>query len=167
MYLSINPSISVFKLVIIHVSNDQNTLIFSLDSVQTIVKEVIQLEGQICDEVSIYFVEQLEIQRLHQEFFDDPTPTDCISFPMDEEELMESYRVLGDVFVCPQVAVEYAKENHLDALEETTLYIVHGLLHLLGYDDIEEQEILHMRQAESKHMAHLKHLNLHLKTSLS
>lgn len=59
---------------------------------------------------------------------------------------------LGDVFVCPRQAIFYADENGLDPYRETTLYIVHGLLHLLGYDDIEESDAKLMRRKELKHL---------------
>lgn len=63
-------------------------------------------------------------------FFQDPTPTDCITFPFDQ-------KFLGEIFVCPKVAKEYdPKKPHL----ETTLYIIHGILHLLGFNDIEKKE---------------------------
>lgn len=149
--------------MITHIANNQDALRFSLDTSKKIVERIILEEGQTCDEVSIYFVNTEEISRLHQEYFDDPSPTDCISFPMDEEEDGLSYRVLGDIFICPETAIEYAKSHQLDPYVETTLYIVHGLLHLMGYDDIEEEDITLMRQAEQRHMAKLKKLKLILK----
>lgn len=147
--------------MIIHVSNRQKSLKFLSKHVKPIVKHVIQEEGQHCQEVSIYFVDTEEICRLHDEFFNDPSTTDCISFPMDGEE--EEYRVLGEVFVCPETALQYAQSNKLDPYEETTLYLIHGLLHLMGYDDIEEEDIQRMRTAEAHHLSRLKTLNLILK----
>lgn len=74
-----------------------------------------------------------------------------------------AYCVLGDLFVCPQVAVEYSQKHELDPSEELTLYVVHGLLHLMGYDDIEEDDVKTMREAEKIHMNHLKKKGLLLK----
>ena len=79
-----------------------------------------------------------KISLLHKEFFDDPSPTDCITFPVDSE-------YLGDIFVCPRVAEEYCpKEPYV----ETSLYIIHAILHLLGYDDIEDstRKVMHKEQ---------------------
>lgn len=146
----------------IHVSNNQNILTFSFDLVKSIANQVVCGEGQTCEELSIHFVDIPTIQELHQQFFGDPSATDCISLPMDEDP-NEPYRVLGEIFVCPEVALEYAKSHHLDPYEETTLYIIHGLLHLLGYDDIEEPQEKEMRQAEAKYMARVKSLDLILK----
>src|SRR5262249_50239789 len=95
----------------------------------------------------------------HARFFDDPTPTDCISFPMDDAE-SEEWRVLGEIFVCPKAAIRYTEEHGGNPFIETTLYIGHGLLHLMGYDDMNLIDEEQMRQAEKRHMAHLKALGL-------
>lgn len=122
--------------------------------VQRIVKEVLRLENTRCDEVSIHFVDEQMISDLHLSYFDDPSVTDCISFPMDFPGT-EGYLVLGEVFVCPKVAINYSKRHPSTPFKETTLYIVHGLLHLLGYDDLEEEEEKVMREKEKLHMKNL------------
>ncbi len=140
------------------VFDQQNDLPLSISSVKPLVKEVLTLEKRATDEVAIYFISTEEICRLHEVFFQDPSPTDCISFPLDEEE-QEEYHILGEVFVCPQTAIEYVlktqEENKEAYYQETTLYLVHGLLHLLGYDDRSEKEKKKMRAAEKRHMHHL------------
>lgn len=73
------------------------------------------------------------------------------------------YRVLGDIFVCPQTAVDYATRRDGDPYWEMTLYVVHGLLHLMGYDDIEPKERRRMRAAERRQMKALTTLGLLLK----
>lgn len=148
--------------MIVHVSNQQTALAISSDLVQRIVEQVVQEEDQTCDEVSINFVDTDSICQLHAQFFDDPSPTDCISFPMDEEEEF-GYRLLGEVYICPETAIEYARTHLADPYEETTLYLIHGLLHLMGYRDIEEADIELMRQGEQHHINHLKKLDLCLK----
>ena len=105
------------------------------------------------EEIAIYFVSEKKICQLHEQFFQDPTPTDCISFPLDEN-------YLGDIFVCPATALSYAAKNNLDPQEETVLYIVHGILHLLGYDDLEVKARRLMRKKEKSCMRHLRMLEL-------
>ena len=141
----------------IDITNRQHSLI--IPDVSEIVLAVLGLEQQKCDEVSIYFVDTAEISMLHSKFFNDASPTDCISFPMDKDNV-EGYRMLGDIFVCPQTAIEYAEEHNTSPYWEVTLYIVHGLLHLLGYDDIEDEDVVIMRKAEEKHMENLRRLGL-------
>ena len=105
------------------------------------------------DEVILHFVIKSKMGKVHEAFFDDPSPTDCMSFPIDpplKEKSSETHHVLGEIFVCPKVALEYAKAESLDPHLETTLYIVHGLLHLLGYDDLDPVSRKEMRKMEKK-----------------
>ncbi len=144
----------------IFISNIQESLHIDLKSVRSVVHEVLSLEHQQCDEVSINFVETSEICELHVRYFDDPTPTDCISFPIDDGVPIDNYKILGEIVICPQTALKYVKSHGGNVYEETYLYIIHSLLHLMGYDDIEEHDKHKMRNAEKRHMEHLKSLNL-------
>lgn len=140
--------------MIIRIYNKQSSLKICARQVRKIIKAVIEEEGQSCEEVSVYFVDTPAICQLHEQFFQDPSPTDCLSLPMDQEE-ESPYRLLGEVFVCPATALEYAAQHGLDPYQETTLYIVHGLLHLMGYDDLTAKERKKMRGAEARHLANL------------
>jgi probable rRNA maturation factor len=148
------------------VQNKQKDLAVSAAAVKKIVAEVIAYENRHCDEVTVHFVTTKKISELHQDFFQDPTTTDCISFPMDEDDLDIGYKILGEIFVCPKTAIDYAASHNTTALEETTLYIIHGLLHLMGYDDLEPKMKAAMRRAEKKHMNHLRKLKLMLYSGL-
>ena len=105
------------------------------------------------DELILHFVDKSKMGKVHEIFFSDPSPTDCMSFPIDppiKEKPTEDYHVLGEIFVCPQVAIEYATQKNLDPYIETTLYVIHGLLHLLGYDDLDATSKKEMRKMEKK-----------------
>lgn len=140
----------------IYVTNRQKDLKIYAAPVKYIVKEVLKNEDSSTDELSIHFVTQTEIARLHQEFFNDPSPTDCISFPLDQDDA-SGYHLLGEIFVCPLSALNFDPE---DPYREVTLYIVHGLLHLLGYDDITKKDLSKMRAAERWHMQQLENKNM-------
>ena len=150
------------RYVKVNIFDEQPSLSFSQSKVKELVCEVITFEREFCDEVNIYFVNKDKISELHGTYFNDDSPTDCISFPMDEK-MEGGTRILGEVFVCPEIAVEYAKAHGVDPYTETSLYIVHGLLHLMGYDDIKEQDRGTMREAEARHMENLEKHNLLLK----
>ena len=107
------------------------------------------------DEMSLHFVTEKKIKELHKQFFDDPTITDCITLPIDPPNT-KPYCVLGEVFVCPRVALDYAKENNITPLKELTLYVIHGFLHLIGYDDMNEKDEKLMRNAEILAFKHLE-----------
>lgn len=132
--------------------NDQDKLDLPLAYVEELARIVFTTAGvSFPDEVIIHLVDKKTISQLHADFFDDPTPTDCISFPMDDSEDSEDtgYVLLGEIFVCPEVAIEYVKENGGHPIQETSLYIIHGLLHLLGFDDIEDDDRKEMRRMEA------------------
>lgn len=153
--------------MIINVFDEQQALKISPDQVRQLVQQVIDKEGESCDEVNIYFVDRSLISMLHEEFFEDPSPTDCISFPIDEKGEEESgYRILGEIFVCPSTAISYAAQHEGDAYLETTLYLVHGLLHLMNYRDIEEEDVPFMREKEAYHLQHLQESYLQLRPPL-
>lgn len=143
------------------IANQQQDLPLDLSSVEKVVQAVLALEEIDADEVSINLVETATICQLHADYFDDPTTTDCISFPMDGDE--EEYQVLGEIFVCPKTAVDYTMEHGGSPYAETTLYIIHGLLHLIGLDDIEDEDREEMRARESFHLENLKKLNVEVK----
>ncbi len=145
-----------FSPLSIRISNTQKDLRISSAGLRALVEEVLKFTATSCREVSICFVSKRRIGQLHERFFSDPSPTDCISCPIDSE-------VLGEVFVCPKVAIEYARDHALDPYEETALYVIHGLLHLLGYDDLEPSEKRTMRKKEKQCMAHIKRLSISLR----
>jgi len=138
------------------VINEQTDLSIDESKVKPIVKLVLKCEQRKSDEVSIYFVSENEICRIHGEFFDDPSPTDCISFPMDKTEDTH-HHILGEIFICPKAAIDYvlkdSEEVNQDPYRELTLYLVHGLLHLLGYRDEEDEARKQMHALQNKYLA--------------
>ncbi len=94
-------------------------------------------------ELSVAFVSKLEISRIHGQFMQDDSPTDVITFPGDIDE-----GLAGEICVCPEVAHEYARRNGEEFSRELTLYLVHGYLHLCGFNDIEDADKAEMRDAE-------------------
>ncbi|MEP6759682.1 MAG: rRNA maturation RNase YbeY [Actinomycetota bacterium] len=93
-------------------------------------------EGLLGVELSVSFVEETEIEDLHVRYMDEPGPTDVLSFPLDDVD-EGGTRLLGDVVIAPAVA---ARNNPADPQAELRLLLVHGILHLLGYDHEEDVE---------------------------
>ena len=99
-------------------------------------------------EVSILLTGNKYIRRLNQEFRSIDQPTDVLSFPQnaDEDPCIPEKIILGDIAVSLDIAKAQAKEHGLDFKEEVILLLIHGILHLLGYDhEISEQEEKQMR----------------------
>lgn len=100
------------------------------------------------EELSVAFVDEASICDLHAKFLNNPDPTDVITFPADKED---SYRV-GEICISIDEALKYP---HYALEDELTLYLVHGWLHLAGYDDIDPQDRLVMREMEQKSLEFL------------
>ena len=121
----------------------------------------VEIEGLPEDavEISLSFVSKDEIHRLNRIYRNVDRHTDVLSFPMvedfneieeDDEEIL-----LGDVVICREQAREQAKEyGHSEARELTYLF-VHSVLHLLGYDHMEDEEKKEMRAREEEVMTQL------------
>lgn len=87
-------------------------------------------------ELSVSFVDETEMTDLHVRYMDEEGPTDVLSFPLDEVD-DRGVRLLGDVVVAPSVA---ARNNPDDPAGEVRLLLVHGILHVLGYDHEDDTE---------------------------
>lgn len=88
-------------------------------------------------ELSVTLVDEREMSRLHEQYLGEPGPTDVLAFPMDDlDEPVDPDRaqLLGDVILCPSIAVGQARDAGHDMSAELRLLCTHGVLHLLGYD---------------------------------
>lgn len=97
-------------------------------------------------ELSILLVDEATMADYHERFMGLPGPTDVLSFPMDElrppadDEEEPPLGLLGDVVLCPTVTAAQAAESGRSPEGEADYLLVHGLLHLLGYDHAEPDE---------------------------
>jgi probable rRNA maturation factor len=104
------------------------------EGLRSLARDTLRGEGIARAELSVSFVEQEEIAALHERFMDEAGPTDVLSFPLDDVDGAkegERVRLLGDVVVAP---TEAARNDPGDPESELRLLLVHGILHLLGYD---------------------------------
>ena len=96
-------------------------------------------------ELSVVFVTDATIGQIHDDFMNDPSATDVITFPASTE--MES---AGEIIVSVDHALSRAEELGEPFSRELSLYLVHGWLHLAGYDDRNETDRAAMRIAEQQ-----------------
>ncbi|MGN0961830.1 MAG: rRNA maturation RNase YbeY [Christensenellales bacterium] len=128
-------------------------------------------------EVNINFVSGKKIKELNSKFRDNNKITDVLSFPnlleigrtnmqliadkLTKENFVHEISpetnciMLGDICICKKVVYKHAKEYNNSRLREMTYMAVHGLLHLLGYDHMIEEEKSIMRKMEEKIMTHI------------
>ncbi len=112
-------------------------------------------------EVSITFVDRDEITRLNETRLGRPGPTDVLSFPIEDlspgsppvRHEGDPPLMLGDVVICPDVVAANATEHRVAFEDEMALMVVHGLLHLLGYDHVDDGDAELMEARERTHLA--------------
>ncbi len=82
------------------------------------------------------FVDDAEIGRLHDAFLGDPSPTDIITFPYDPDDGEQG----GDIVISVDTAARNAEEHDWPVTQELRFLVLHGLLHVLGWDDASDAE---------------------------
>ena len=103
--------------------------------------------GVPAGELSLVFLTDAALARLHSDFLDDPSTTDVITFEGDS-----AFGTAGEICVSADTAAAFAREHGREFSTELTLYLVHGWLHLAGYDDLQPQKKRAMRRAEARAM---------------
>lgn len=108
---------------------------------------VLRAEGVEAASVSLSLVGDEQIGRLNQEYLGHPGPTDVISFALHPP----GHPPVGDVYIGAEQALRQAAELHVDLAEELLRLVVHGTLHVLGYDhpqqDREASEMVRRQEA--------------------
>lgn len=103
-------------------------------------------------EISVVFTDDREIQELNKSYRDKDKPTDVLSFSQLEGEDLVISRALGDIVISVETAAKQAKQIGHPLEDELDRLLVHGVLHLFGYDheDVSEEEVLRMRGKEQE-----------------
>ena len=120
----------------------------------------LELEGidEARTEISVTFVEAEEIRQLNRDYRENDKVTDVLSFPQfdDLNDIPDFGEIcLGDVVICKERAAEQAEEFGHSFEREIIYLFTHSILHLLGYDHMEEEEKQEMRAREEEVMTHL------------
>ncbi len=118
--------------------------------IKKVVKVVLNKEVRSA-KVSIAFVDNEEIKRLNERFLGSNEVTDVITFPLNNKEGILS----GEIVISVETAVEVANRRKSNVEGEIILYLVHGILHLLGYNDNNKKNAKIMHEKESEILAFL------------
>ena len=117
------------------------------------------LSGHVNDaEMTIRLVNEAEISELNQTYRNKPGPTNVLSFPADLPDEIE-LPLLGDVIICAEVVSEEAQVQNKTLESHWAHMVVHGTLHLLGYDHIEESDADEMETKEIEILAKFGYAN--------
>ncbi len=101
-------------------------------------------------ELTLTFVDRDEMTTLNRDHMDGDGPTDVLSFPLDaaDDPVDAGPTLLGDIVVCPAVAMAQAADHAGTLDDELALLVVHGCLHVFGHDHAEPDETERMRARE-------------------
>jgi probable rRNA maturation factor len=130
----------------VEVVNRHNPMAVDAARLQEAVQTVLRDAGIEQGSVSIAVVNDAEIHALNRKHLQHDYPTDVLSFLLDAEDR----RLDGEIVVSAETAAAQAARYGWPADDELLLYVVHGALHLIGYDDqtSDAQEIMRRREAE-------------------
>jgi probable rRNA maturation factor len=109
-------------------------------------------------ELSIRLVDESESAELNSQYRGKDKSTNVLSFPFDAPIAL-SPRLLGDLVICAQVVEREAAEQHKPSADHWAHMVVHGCLHLLGYDHIEDEEAEEMEALEIELLSSLQIAN--------
>lgn len=149
--------------------NEQNDEAIDLERWRELSVQTLMAEGvRGGTEITIFFIDSDAIAELNQEHMGKTGPTDVLAFPLDGIEILETQgpgaisrgpsrghfdpddipTMLGDVLVCPYVARQQAPSHAGTFDDEIALLLVHGILHVLGYDHDTDEATANMRSRE-------------------
>lgn len=139
------------------VSDEQHDVIVDVDRWATLARDVLADE-QRWGELTVTFVDRDDIAALNAEHMGVEGATDVLSFPLDADlDPIDAPEpgvplLLGDVVICPAVAVEAAPTHAGTVDDELALLVVHGVLHVLGHDHTGPDDTARMQERELHHL---------------
>ena len=116
----------------ISIACPQDILAVDRGRIREVARAVLEGEGIADHEISVAFVDNPTIHRLNKRYLNHDEPTDVLSFPLSDAD---ARKLAGELVVGVEVAKEQAERRGHDVHAELALYVIHGLLHLCGYDD--------------------------------
>ena len=121
------------------------------DALAALIHRTAEGEGFAVRSLGVILADRETVHRLNREFLAHDYATDVLSFPLDETAAAERL-VDGEVYVDLDTAAERAPEFGTTFEDEARRYVVHGLLHLMGYDDATDAERAAMRRLEDLYL---------------
>ena len=132
-------------MITIEIGNFYPNLSFNEERVRRFFERIFLLhDHHVSGVLSIAFLNKLAHSKIHGEFLQDFRPTDVITFPADPDN-----ELIGEICVSVDQAIEEAAHRELPFDQELSLYLVHGWLHLVGFDDQNEEDRKIMRCEEA------------------
>lgn len=140
------------------ITNNQNRLEFTSDLeklIETVIGKAFEYENVEPRNVSVLICDNDEIKKLNGQFRDIDSPTDVLSFPMYDEDGELDPDELGDIVISLERAAAQAEEFGHSLRREVAFLTAHSMLHLFGYDHIDDSEREEMFEKQEEILAQL------------
>jgi len=147
------------------IENRQKKARLDLRRIRRTVREVLQHLGCRDQEISLLFVDNTAMTEINRHYLKRDYPTNVISFSLREGDFGQiNPQLLGDIVISTEQALEDARKGNLDFDDEIDFLVIHGLLHLLGYDHegTDEREAAKMMDKEKEIFSMLKGFRIDL-----
>jgi probable rRNA maturation factor len=131
----------------IQISNTQGFLTIDTRKLAGLARRVLEGERVTRALISLALVDNAAIHRINRQYLGHDWPTDVISFTLSESDDPE---LAAELVISAEMAVATAHEMRVAPADELALYVIHGLLHLCGYDDRSEPDVRRMRDRENQ-----------------
>ncbi len=128
---------------------DQQQLKVDTKPLLQIANAILHDYGVVSGELSIALVDDPTIRELNQKYLNHDWETDVISFVLEQSEDL----LIGQLIVSTDTATRMADELGSTFDEEMALYVTHGTLHLVGFDDLDAESAIEMRAAEREYLS--------------
>ena len=114
----------------------------------------LERHGEVAaSEVSVRIVDELEMRELNATYRQQDKPTNVLSFPASSPQVPESIATLGDIVICAPVVSAEAEAQGKRGEDHWAHLLIHGTLHLLGYDHDDDAEAARMEALETEILA--------------
>ncbi|MBU1088145.1 MAG: rRNA maturation RNase YbeY [Candidatus Omnitrophica bacterium] len=137
----------------ISIKNLQKKIKINSRKLKTLANNVLRSRGIDSGELSIVLVDDPQITDLHKRYLNKNSPTDVLAFRMSDGEFGKiNPQILGDVILSVETAQSQASRLKLSIESEVNLYLIHGILHLLGFSDKTKLEFKQMKKMQEELM---------------
>jgi len=147
----------------ISIQNRQKLLSVDLGRVRRSLKRLLKELGFKDSEVSLLLVDDDQIREINKSYLQRDRPTNVISFAMTEGAFGDVHpEILGDIILSVETAARDAVAYDIDFMDEVEFLLIHGLLHLVGYnhENVESREVEKMKKMERELFFLRRHYHL-------
>lgn len=138
--------------MLVYIIDEQAECLINCEALENQIKTILSLLNCQKKELSILLTDDKKIRKLNKQYRNKNMSTDVLSFSQSEGEENElEHNLLGDIVISITTAMRQSSEHNLSINEEIVLLLIHGILHLLGFDhERSDEEGIYMKEKTSE-----------------